>query len=633
MANTRSVSSVWLIGGLEEGFKTSKLPSRGEVLKVLFYYHVAESMGLKESLDKTVSLLLPVWQMARVPTKAPNHIIEHVRKLHGEWQGLKKRINRTSDTNVSNHTMFQDSLGDLFDVAHRDAMTLMKVEDRLFLEAQREKGRRGTMAGLDRSLALKEERVMKRKVAAANYALKMKSAVTTEGTSSSADVHGENDDDEAGDYDDPDEDCDFSAGNITLGEPTPASECPSTSKCRLRGTREMVTPEVTAALDRTNTSDRKAAHILSAIASTGQLQHESQELIVSRSSIRRARMKHREALASEVKVSFHPSVPLVLHWDGKIMEDYSGPGRDHVDRLPVLVSGQDVVKLLAVPKLHDGTAVTMSRAVTDVIDEWGLRSSIKGLCFDTTASNTGAKGGACLLLEKEIGQEVLHLACRHHIAEIMLEKVFTLYDVSKSPNMELFGHFRDFWPRIDQTSFSTAMDDENLAASVASWKDDVIKFSVALLETFQPRDDYFELLELTIIFLGGTPTHGIHFRFPGAIHRARWMARAIYCIKMWLFKSQYEPLQSTSTGTRKTRGPSHSSLIWTHLQEVCLFITSVYVKYWFQTPSAITAPRHDLELLCKLSTYPNKNIAKAATTAFSRHLWYLSELLVGFCLL
>lgn len=75
MANTRSVSSVWLIGGLEEGFKTSKLPSRGEVLKVLFYYHVAESMGLKESLDKTVSLLLPVWQMARVPTKAPNHIL------------------------------------------------------------------------------------------------------------------------------------------------------------------------------------------------------------------------------------------------------------------------------------------------------------------------------------------------------------------------------------------------------------------------------------------------------------------------------------------------------------------------------------------------------------------------------
>lgn len=31
-----------------------------------------------------------------------------------------------------------------------------------------------------------------------------------------------------------------------------------------------------------------------------------------------------------------------------------------------------------------------------------------------------------------------------------------------------------------------------------------------------------------------------------------------------------------------------------------------------------------------LSTYQNKDVAKAATTAFSRHLWYLSELLVGF---
>jgi len=31
-----------------------------------------------------------------------------------------------------------------------------------------------------------------------------------------------------------------------------------------------------------------------------------------------------------------------------------------------------------------------------------------------------------------------------------------------------------------------------------------------------------------------------------------------------------------------------------------------------------------------LSTYQNKDVAKAARTAFSRLLWYLSQLLVGF---
>ena len=121
----------------------------------------------------------------------------------------------------------------------------------------------------------------------------------------------------------------------------------------------------------------------------------------------------------------------------------------------------------------------------------------------------------------------------------MLEKVFSLHDVSKSPNIEIFSHFKDYWPSIDQATFSTAMGDETTAAVVTPWKDNVIHFAIAQLNEFQPRDDYHELLELTIIFLGATPPRGIKFQCPGALHRARWMARAIYSIKMWLFRSQF----------------------------------------------------------------------------------------------
>ena len=216
-----------------------------------------------------------------------------------------------------------------------------------------------------------------------------------------------------------------------------------------------MTAEVAAALDRTNTSDRKAAHIFAAIASTGQLKQDVVELIISHSAIRRARMKHRKLFSSEVKATFDPAMPLILHWDGKIMDDCTGPERGKVGRLPILVSGQDVVKLLSVPKLQDGTAATMAQAVIQCIDTWVLRERIKGLCFDTTASNTGTKGGVCIRLEIEIGRKLLNLACRHHISEIVLGKVFSVHDVSKSPNMELFDHFKDFWPRIDQHSFCT----------------------------------------------------------------------------------------------------------------------------------------------------------------------------------
>ena len=585
-------------------------------MKVLFNYHNREHMSLKDSIEKTTSLLMPIWEMARIPTKAAYHVVEHIRKLHTEWQLLKKCINRQSATNLTNQQTFQDSLDDLFDIAHRDALSLIKIEeDRLFLKAQREKGRRGTMSGIDRSLTLKEERAMKRKSAAANYELKVRAAAGATPT----DVFDGNDSGES--------DSSSSSGIQSDSEAGPSTA--KIQKLTSRGTVNVVTPEVAAALDRTNTSDRKAAHILSAMTSSGLLQHEVEDLIISPSAIRRARIKHRELLASEIQASFDPQVPLVLHWDGKIVEDFTGPGREHVDRLPVLVSGENVVKLLSIPKLHDGTATTITKAVTETIEEWGLRDRIKGLCFDTTASNTGIKGGVCLQLETHIGHELLNLACRHHISEVMLENVFRIYDVSKSPNIELFQHFKEFWPQINQKSFSTAADDESMANMIAPWKDDVIQFAEKQLEQHQPRDDYRELLELSIVFLGGTPPRGIRFQYPGAVHRARWMARAIYAIKMWLFHNQYEPLQPSKT-TRTTRGPSFSDKIWNHLKNICLFVTSVYIRYWFQCPSSTAAPRNDLEMLCSLYAYPQKEVAKVATAALGRHLWYLSELLVGF---
>jgi hypothetical protein len=54
------------------------------------------------------------------------------------------------------------------------------------------------------------------------------------------------------------------------------------------------------------------------------------------------------------------------------------------------------------------------------------------------------------------------------------------------------------------------------------------------------RDDYRELLELGVIFLGGTPTRGIFFRYPGAMHHARCMSKAIYFLKIFIFRKQFK---------------------------------------------------------------------------------------------
>ena len=58
------------------------------------------------------------------------------------------------------------------------------------------------------------------------------------------------------------------------------------------------------------------------------------------------------------------------------------------------------------------------------------------------------------------------------------------------------------------------------------------------LKEHQPREDYRELLESCIVFVGGEPEQGFNFRRPGTLHRARWMAKAIYSLTLYLFRGQ-----------------------------------------------------------------------------------------------
>src|SRR6218665_4181115 len=127
----------------------------------------------------------------------------------------------------------------------------------------------------------------------------------------------------------------------------------------------------------------------------------------------------------------------------------------------------------------------------------------------------------------------------------------------------------------------------------------------------QPRDDYRELLELTIIYLGGRPSRSMHFMQHGALHRARWMACVIYAIKISLFCSQF---------VMKKRELAS-------IKRYSAFAVSLYVRPWFVANVAVLSPANDLEFIKRLVTYEDKSISKAATTAFSRHLWYLGEIM------
>lgn len=63
-------------------------------------------------------------------------------------------------------------------------------------------------------------------------------------------------------------------------------------------------------------------------------------------------------------------------------------------------------------------------AVKKATDEWNLADRIiRAACFDTTASNTGRRSGACHLLEQLLQKSLLYLPCRHHILELVSDNV------------------------------------------------------------------------------------------------------------------------------------------------------------------------------------------------------------------
>ena len=140
---------------------------------------------------------------------------------------------------------------------------------------------------------------------------------------------------------------------------------------------------------------------------------------------------------------------------------------------------------------------------------------MKALSFVTNASNIGLSAGACTIIEQRLKQDVLHLACRHHIYELVLEKAFTAcLGPSSGRDVLLFKRFHAKCESIDGTKpellencdMSSHLHDTRLLAQFSR-----------LFDRQHPRGDYREMLELAIIVLVGVPKRGVKIVRPVAM--------------------------------------------------------------------------------------------------------------------
>ncbi|KAG7174252.1 hypothetical protein Hamer_G003163 [Homarus americanus] len=249
MESTRSKTEVWLIGQHITEITGAQLPSRGDVLRLFFHGHNEHKKTVNDSASEVAASVISFWNKARIPTITEKSIGRKVVDLFLMWKGLKKNCTRTTDTQRKKEETFCDELEDLFDVAHPKAMQLLTIkEDRAFLAAQREKGRRGVMAGVDKKIACSIKRREESKSKQSLQQNQASSALEYDELGSSSETESQSS-------------SSSSTSSLAISPVVSSSN-------RKRATLKVITPELSSTLDRTGISHRSALRIVSATAAS-----------------------------------------------------------------------------------------------------------------------------------------------------------------------------------------------------------------------------------------------------------------------------------------------------------------------------------------------------------------------------
>ena len=366
--------------------------------------------------------------------------------------------------------------------------------------------------------------------------------------------------------------------------------------------------------DRLNLSAGQRTAFMSAILSEGGVPLDDVTLSVTSAWI--AGKDMRKSVADDIRAKFVAPKHSTLHWDGKLVPDIN---KQNKERLGVLVSGMpdfEESKLLGVPVITNSTGEEQANATFGLAREWELIDQVRALVFDTTASNSGWRIGACVKLEALLQKKLFMLACRHRVFERILCAVHKeLFGPTSGPDNSDFTEFRDsLWRYINTEDGHRTLVLED--RSLKRIKEDVIAslkriLSVPDSKAALPRDDYRESAELMLILLGETPERGNHWMRPGAAHHARWMPSILYPAKMYAFSAQTAYDDNTIQ----------------KLERMNKFNALFYVNKWLSASVGADAPFNDLQLWHELNEYRkhDASVANAAINAMERHLWYLTE--------
>jgi hypothetical protein len=84
--------------------------------------------------------------------------------------------------------------------------------------------------------------------------------------------------------------------------------------------------------------------------------------------------------------------------------------------------------------------------IHNILEYYEVIDDLFAVCCDTTAINTGRKGGIKHILSQIFNKPLLWLLCRHHIYEVHVSHVMNaLVGPSKGADRKIYKRFREQW--------------------------------------------------------------------------------------------------------------------------------------------------------------------------------------------
>ncbi|XP_050525104.1 uncharacterized protein LOC126896392 isoform X2 [Daktulosphaira vitifoliae] len=118
--------NIYLVGNESNQITGGKLPSNRQVFLVFFYNLRVVKLNMRQSAHLAIKETIIFWVKARIPVRDTQHCVAKLENFYQKWRSVQKNRKSRTKWQVSLENQFSETLDDLFDIAHADALNIIR---------------------------------------------------------------------------------------------------------------------------------------------------------------------------------------------------------------------------------------------------------------------------------------------------------------------------------------------------------------------------------------------------------------------------------------------------------------------------------------------------------------------------